>query len=343
MEQVLNTLYITTQGAYAHLDHDTIRVEIERETQLRMPLLHLSGLTCFGNVLLSPALMHRCAQDGLAVVLLDANGRFKGRLAGPTSGNVLLRRAQHQALDDPARVIAVARGCVAGKLQNSRQILLRAAREAAAPEDAEPLAAAATRLGQSLRRLRGCKTLEQLRGHEGDGARMYFQVFNRMIRVSHTEFRFTGRVRRPPVGRTNALLSFLYALVLNDCVAALEGVGLDPQVGYLHTLRPGRPALALDLMEELRGYVADRLTLTLINRQQLRADDFDILPGGAARMTDTGRRKVIVAYQERKRDVVNHPYLERKLPLALVPHVQARLLARHLRGDLDAYPPFLAR
>jgi CRISPR-associated protein Cas1 len=287
--------------------------------------------------------MHRCAQAGLAVVLLDANGRFKGRLAGPTSGNVLLRRAQHQALDDPARALRVARSCVAGKLQNSRQILLRAAREAVDPADAAPLSAAATRLGQGLRRLRGCTTLDQLRGHEGDGARMYFQVFNRMLRASQTDFQFTGRVRRPPVGRTNALLSFLYAMLLNDCVAALEGVGLDPQVGYLHTLRPGRPALALDMMEELRGYVADRLTLTLINRQQLRADDFEMLPGGAARMTDAGRRKVIVAYQERKRDEVNHLYLDRKLPLALVPHIQARLLARHLRGDLDAYPPFLAR
>jgi CRISPR-associated protein Cas1 len=343
MLHALNTLYVMTPGAYLRLDHDTVKVEIERDTKLQMPLLHLAGITCFGNVLLSPAIMHRCAEDGRAVVLLDANGRFKARLVGKTSGNVLLRQAQHQASADPTRAAAIARTCVAGKLQNTRHILLRAAREATTPEDTHALTQAAGSIARSLERLARSTRLDQVRGHEGDAARAYFQVFNHLLRTEREEFRFTGRVRRPPIGRTNALLSFLYALLLNDCVAAAESVGLDPQVGFLHVVRPGRPALALDLLEELRAYVADRLVLTLINRQQLRPNDFEILPGGAARLSDAARRRVVVAYQERKQQEVRHPLLDRKVPLAVVPHIQAQLLARHLRGDLDAYPPFLAR
>lgn len=343
MLQVQNILYITTPGAWVHLDHDTVKVEIEHETRLQAPLIHLGGITCFGNVALSSAILHRCAEEGRPVVLMDARGRFKARVSGPVSGNVLLRRAQHQAHDDPTRTRDIARTMVAGKLQNSRQILLRAAREADTPEDAEPLSDAARRIGRTLHRLERATTIEQVRGHEGEGARAYFSAFERMVRADRTAFAFSGRVRRPPIGRTNALLSFLYALLLNDCVAAAEGAGLDPQVGYLHTLRPGRPALGLDLMEELRAYVADRLVLTLINRGQVQAGDFDILPGGAARLSDAARRRVIVAWQERKQDEVRHRMLERAIPLGLVPHVQAQLLARHLRGDLDAYPPFLAR
>jgi CRISPR-associated protein Cas1 len=343
MHQVMNTLYVMTPGAYIRLDHDTVKVEVERETRLQAPLLHLGGITCFGNVMLSPAIIHRCAEDGRALVLLDGNGRFKARLVGKTSGNVLLRRAQHIASGDPACSAAIARNIVAGKLQNSRQVLLRSGREAARPEDAAALSDAARRVADGLRRLGRSNHLDQIRGHEGMAARAYFDAFDHMIRNEREEFRFSGRVRRPPIGRTNALLSFLYALLLNDCVAAAEGVGLDPQVGFLHTLRPGRPALALDLMEELRAYVADRLVLTLVNRQQLRPNDFDMLPGGAARLTDAARRKVVVAWQERKQDEVRHPTLDRKVPLALVPHIQAQLLARRLRGDLDAYPPFLAK
>jgi len=343
MHQVLNILYVMTPGAYLRLDHDTVKVEVEREVRLQAPLLHLGGITCFGNVMLSPAIMHRCAEDGRALVLLDGNGRFKARLVGKTSGNVLLRRAQHIASSDPASSAAIARHIVAGKLQNSRQVLLRAGREATRAEDVAALSAAAGRVADALRRLALVRNLDQVRGHEGEAARAYFAAFDQMIRNDREEFRFSGRVRRPPIGRTNALLSFLYALLLNDCVAAAESVGLDPQVGFLHTLRPGRPALALDLMEESRAYIADRLVLTLINRQQLRPNDFDILPGGAARLTDSARRKVVVAWQERKQDEVRHPVLDRKVPLALVPHIQAQLLARHLRGDLDAYPPFLAK
>ena len=343
MIQALNTLYVMTPGAYVRLDHDTLKVEIEREVRLQVPLLHLGGITCFGNVLLTSAVIHRCADEGRSIVLLDGNGHFKARMVGKTSGNVLLRRAQHEAAMSNERAAAIARNSVAGKLQNSRQVVLRAGREAITTDDTAAFADAARRSAGSMRGLGDGQSGDEIRGYEGEAARTYFSVFDRMIRSEREEFRFSGRVRRPPIGRTNALLSFLYALLLNDCVAACEGVGLDPQVGFLHAIRPGRPALALDLIEEFRAYIADRLVLTLINRQQLRANDFEILPGGAARLTDAARKRVVVAYQERKRVEVNHPVLGRAVPIGIVPHVQAQLLARHLRGDLAAYPPFRAR
>jgi CRISPR-associated protein Cas1 len=343
MQQILNTLYVMTQGAYLHLDHDTVRVEVERATQLRVPLLHLGGLVTFGNVLVSPALLGRCATEGRAVTLLDRNGRFQARLVGPTGGNVLLRRAQHAALSDPARTLVLARHIVAGKLQNERQVLLRAAREAGDPEDAAALGAAARALAEGIAAVARPGDLDGLRGVEGTAARAYFGAFDRMVRDDRAAFRLAGRNRRPPLDRTNALLSFCYTLLLADCVAALEGAGLDPQVGFLHALRPGRPALALDLLEELRSPVADRLALTLLNRRQLTRDDFEERPGGAVSLTAAGRKAVVVAYQERKEDEAPHRILGRKLPVGLVPHIQARLLARHLRGDLDYYPPFLIR
>lgn len=343
MQQIANTLYVLTQGAYLHLDHDTVRVEVERATQLRVPLLQLGALVAFGNVLISPQLMARCAEDGRAVTLLDRNGRFKARVVGPTGGNVLLRRAQHQALSDPARTLAVARHMVAGKLQNERQVLLRGAREASAPEDEAALGAAARAVAQGIAASQWVGDLDALRGVEGTAAREYFGAFDRLVRDDRETFRMAGRNRRPPLDPINALLSFCYTLLTADCVAALEGCGLDPQVGFLHALRPGRPALGLDLLEELRSPVADRLALTLINRKQLTASDFETRPGGAVSLTDAGRKRVVVAYQERKADEVPHRLLDRKVPLGLVPHIQARLLARHLRGDLEYYPPFLVR
>ncbi len=343
MYQLLNTLYVTTPGAHLRLDHDTVKVQVERETVLQTPLLHLGGIVCMGRVNMTSALLQRCAQDGRAVVFHDGRGRFAARVVGPTGGNVLLRRAQHEALSDARWSAAIGRNIVAGKLQNSRQLLLRSAREAGDETDQQALRAAADRLANVLQRLAPSDDPQQIRGLEGEAARAYFQVFGRMVRADRERFGFSGRVRRPPVGRVNALLSFFYALLLNDCVAAAEAVGLDPQVGFLHTLRPGRPALALDLMEELRSVVADRLALTLINRRQVTAGDFDEQPGGAMRLTDDARKRVIVAYQKRKQDEVSHPLLDRRAPLGLIPHIQARLLARHLRGDLDSYPPYLTR
>lgn len=343
MQQIANTLYVMTQGAYLHLDHDTVRIEIERETRLRVPLLQLGALVTFGNVMLSPQLIGRCAEDGLAVTLLDRSGRFKARVVGPTSGNVLLRRAQYAALEDGTKTLAIARYVVAGKLQNSRQVLVRGAREAAETADREMLSTAAREVAVQITITRTCAHLDVLRGAEGAAARTYFGAFDRLVREDRLAFRLRGRNRRPPLDRMNALLSFCYALLLSDCVAALEAIGLDPQAGYLHVPRPGRPALALDLMEELRAPVADRLALTLINRRQLTRVDFEERPGGAVSLTDTGRKRVVTAYQERKQDEAPHPVLGRKVPVGLVPHLQARLLARHLRGDLEYYPPFLIR
>lgn len=341
MHQILNTLYVTTERAYIHLDHDTLRVEVEGATKLQVPLHHLGAVVCFGDVMVSPALLRRCGEDGRSLVFLDNVGRFKARLEGPVSGNVLLRRAQHLAAQDTAKVVAIARNIVAGKIQNARQVTLRAAREADSAEDASPLDQSASLMANILQRLARADDVDQIRGIEGEAARAYFGSFTHMVREDRETFRLDARTRRPPLDPLNALLSFLYALLINDCAAGAEGVGLDPQVGFLHALRPGRPALGLDLMEELRPVLADRLALTLINRQQVTRKDFVTRPGGAVHLAESGRKEVIVAYQKRKQDEVQHQAVEQKMPLGLVPHVQARLLARHLRGDLEHYLPFL--
>ncbi len=343
VHELLNVLYVQTQGAVLHLEHDTVRVSVEHETVLRAPLLRLGGIVVFGQVTVTPFLIQRCAEDGRHLVWLSRTGRFKARIEGPLRGNVLLRRAQHLALSDKQRTTKIARQIVAGKVQNTRQVLLRAAREAAIDEDADALSAEAAHLASILIRLRTMTDIDVVRGLEGEAARAYFGVFGRMVSADRRGFEPDGRNRRPPRDRVNSVLSFLYALVRGECASALEGVGLDPQIGFLHSLRPGRPALALDLMEEFRPIMADRLALTLINRRQLNSDDFEETPGGAVSLTEDGRRAVVVAYQKRKEEVLNHQLLKEKLPIGLVPHVQARLLARHLRGELADYPPFLAR
>lgn len=343
MHQLLNTLYVTTEGSYLNLDHDTLKISVEKEMKLQIPLHHLGGVVCFGDVMVSPALMRRCGEDGRSLVLLDRNGRFKARLEGPVSGNVLLRRAQHEWSTNAEKSLGIAKKIVAGKIQNSRQVLMRAAREAADAKDEEALRESAAALADSLSRIPYCDDIDQLRGFEGESARAYFNCFDRMVVEDRESFRLDGRNRRPPLDPMNALLSFLYAMLTNDCVAAAEGVGLDPQVGFLHVLRPGRPALALDLMEELRAVLADRLALTLVNRKQVTAANFEDRPGGAVYLGEEGRKAVVVAYQTRKQEEILHPLLEQKVPLGLVPHVQARLLARVLRGDMDDYVPFLYR
>lgn len=343
MHELLNVLYVQTQGAMLRLEHDTVRVEVDRETRLRAPLLRLSGIVAFGQVSISPFLIQRCAEDGRSLVWLDRRGRFKARVEGRTRGNVLLRRAQHLALSDPDRPWRIARQFTAAKIQNSRQVLLRAGREAAGAPEQPVLVQAAERLADILTRLRDVSDIDVVRGAEGEAARAYFAVFDQMVRGDRPSFRLDGRTRRPARDRTNSVLSFLYALVRAECASALEAVGLDPQVGYLHALRPGRPALALDLMEEFRPVLADRLAITLVNRRQLQAEHFEDFPGGAVQLTDDGRRTVLVAYQRRKEEEIEHRVLKQKVPLGLLPYVQARLLARHLRGDLKDYPPFLYR
>jgi CRISPR-associated protein Cas1 len=343
MHQLLNTLYVNTERSYLGLDHDTLKISVEKELKLQVPLHHLGGVVCFGDVFVSPALMRRCGEDGRTLVLFDRNGRFKARLEGPVSGNVLLRRAQHDVSCHGPKAVSIAKKIVAGKIQNSRQVLMRAARESQDSEDEERLRETTVMLAGALERLARCDDLDRLRGIEGESARAYFDCFDRMVREDRDSFRLDGRNRRPPRDPMNALLSFLYALLTTDCVAAAEGVGLDPQVGFLHALRPGRAALALDLMEELRAILADRLALTLVNRRQMTLSDFDERPGGAVYLADQGRKTVAVAYQNRKQEEILHPVLEQRIPLGLVPHVQARLLARVLRGDMEDYIPFLYR
>jgi len=342
--QILNTLYVMTPHSYLHLENDTLRVDVEREKKLQVPLHHLGSVVCLGNIMLSPALMHRCADDGISLVLLDGNGRFKARLEGAVSGNILLRQAQHRQAGDVVFALNVSRAMIAGKLRNARQVLLRGAREAANETDAKTLAAAATALRASVRNLPQAADLDSVRGIEGDAAKVYFSAMNGIVRRdARSTFAMDGRTRRPPRDRINALLSFLYSMLMNDCRSALEAVGLDPQLGFLHAVRPGRAALALDLMEEFRAVMADRLVLTLINRGQIGANDFVEREGGAVLLEGDARRAVVVAYQERKQEEITHPLLETKMPIGLLPQIQARLLARHIRGETETYLPFLAR
>lgn len=343
MKVLLNTLYVQTQGSYLHLDHDTLKIKHEEQTVLQIPLHHLGSIFVFGNVLCSPFLIHRCSQDGRDLVWLSEHGQFQARLSGRTSGNVLLRRAQHAALDKPEATLLIARHFVAGKLQNARHVLMRSAREANSDGDRLALTNAAKVQAEAIKTTEQVQDLEKLRGIEGFAAKSYFAAFTSMIRTERDVFAFTERSRRPPRDPINALLSFIYTLLTNECVAACEGVGLDPQVGFLHALRSGRPALALDLMEELRAPLADRFVLTLINRGQVKPDDFIDRPGGAIYLTDDARKKVLTAYQNRKKEELTHTIANSKVPLGLISHIQARILARHLRGDLANYQPFIQR
>ncbi len=341
--QLLNTLYVTTPESFLRLENDTLRIEIDHEVKLRVPLHHIGAVVCLGNVGLSTPLMHRLADAGVALVLLDANGRFKGRIEGAVSGNVLLRRAQHERSMDAAFSLETARAFVAGKIKNCRQVLLRGARESTESTEAAEIGRRADDLAASLRALPEAADLDTVRGLEGEAARQYFAALSLLVKPeARDHFSMNGRNRRPPRDRFNALLSFLYAMWMNDCRSAIEAAGLDPQVGFLHALRPGRAALALDLMEEFRPF-ADRLALTLINRGQLKAGDFVDREGGAVMLEGDGRKTVVVAYQERKQEELIHPLLKQPVALGLLPLLQARLLARAIRRETDGYLPFISR
>ncbi|MBP9712282.1 MAG: type I-C CRISPR-associated endonuclease Cas1 [Sterolibacterium sp.] len=343
MTVLLNTLYVTLPQAWVSLDNDTIHFEVERQTRLRVPLHHIGSVVCLGNATFSTPLMHRLADEGIGLVFCNEHGRFKGRLEGPVSGNVLLRRAQHTHTDDSTFTLTLARHFVAGKIANSRRVLLRAAREAQAADEQQTLSRAADDLAAALRSLPAANSLDILRGIEGAAARQYFAGLNLVVRQDkRATFIMDGRSRRPPRDRMNALLSFLYSLLMNDSRGAIEAAGLDPQIGFLHALRPGRAALALDLMEELRP-MAERLALTLINRGQINPNDFDLREGGGVLLNEKSRKTVLLAYQERKQETLAHPLFEQPVPLGLVPLVQARLLARTIRGEMAAYLPFPIR
>jgi CRISPR-associated protein Cas1 len=340
MRRLLNTLFVTTQGAYLSREGETVLVRVEHETKLRVPIHTLGGIVCFGQVSCSPPLMELCGERNVAISFLSEWGKFYARVQGPVSGNVLLRREQYRRADDKAASAVLARSVVAAKIANSRTVLLRAARERPDDDGSKALGEAARRLVRLLQDLREPIPLETVRGLEGEAARIYFGVFDHLITAQKDDFRFRERSRRPPLDNMNALLSFLYTLLVHDLAAALETVGLDPAVGFLHRDRPGRPGLALDLMEEFRPFLADRLALSLVNRQQIKGKGFRRTETGAVLMNDESRKELLVAYQKRKQDEIHHPFLDEKLAVGLLPHVQAMLLARYLRGDMDGYPPF---
>lgn len=341
MKHHLNTLFVFTQDSYLSKDGEAVAVKVEKEVKLRLPIHNLGGIVCFGRVSASPYLMAMCAEQGVSVSFCTEHGRFLARCSGFTPGNVLLRRQQYRWADDTARAAEVVRSMLVGKLANSRTVLQRAARETSDMTAADRLAAAATSLASSIEAVRRARRVDELRGIEGDAAHTYFSALQLLVRSNDSAFVFINRSRRPPLDRVNALLSFLYSMLAHDARSACEACGLDPAVGFLHVDRPGRPGLALDLMEELRAFLADRLAVSLINLGQIKAGGFTVTESGAVEMNEVTRKEVVGAYQRRKLETILHPFLNERTTVGLLVHLQARLLARFIRGDLDAYPPFI--
>ena len=343
MKRLLNTLYVTTQGAWLKKDGANIVVESDGLETGRAPLHMLGSVVCFGRIGVSTPLLGECAKLGIAVTFLSEYGRFQARLVGPQSGNVLLRRAQHHSTKNTAAAFPVARAIVAAKISNQRNVLGRAIRDhhkKLGNDNLARLKSARRMLEIAARKSLTCENIDRLRGIEGESAAIYFNCFNLLLRRKEPEFRFAGRNRRPPRDAVNAVLSFLYMIVMHDCQSGLETVGLDCQMGFLHRDRPGRASLALDLLEEFRSPVAERVCLTLFNRKQLNPADFTYQPNGAVLLKDDARKTVLIALQERKRTELVHPFLQERMPIGLIPLIQAQLLARHLRGDIDGYPAF---
>ncbi|MCL6591673.1 MAG: type I-C CRISPR-associated endonuclease Cas1c [Firmicutes bacterium] len=348
MRKLLNVLYITNPEAYLAREGENVVVRVEDEVKFRVPIHNLEGIVCFGYPGASPALLGLCAERGVAMSFVTGSGKFLARVTGPVSGNVLLRRRQYRVADEageaPGSLAAgVARNFIFGKIFNCRCVLRRFLRDHGALADMAAIEESERRLSAHLAKVEYCGELGALRGIEGDAARDYYGAFDHLILDQKEAFRFTGRSRRPPLDRVNAVLSFLYTLLAHDCAAALETVGLDPQVGFLHRERPGRPSLALDLMEELRPYLADRLALSLINNRQLSPGGFEVKEPGGVLLNEELRKTVITAWQKRKQEEIAHPFLQEKIAVGLIPYAQALLLARFLRGDLDGYPPFLMK
>ncbi|MEI6808465.1 MAG: type I-C CRISPR-associated endonuclease Cas1c [bacterium] len=341
MKKLLNTLFVTTQSAYLCHEGESVLVRVDKETKLRLPIHTLGGIVCFGQVSCSPSLMELCGERNVLISFLSEQGRFFARVHGPVSGNVLLRREQYRRSDDPKARAAISRSIVLGKIANCRTVLQRSVRDHAGPEGNPQVDAAVAKLGNLIDGLKEDVPVDVLRGKEGEAANTYFEVFDHMITAQKEDFFFRGRSRRPPMDNMNALLSFIYTILAHDASAALEAVGLDPQVGLLHTDRPGRPGLALDLMEEFRAFLADRLALSLVNLRQVQGKGFSRTESGAVTMDDDTRKALLVAYQKRKQEEIRHPFLDENVQIGLLLHVQAMLLARHLRGDLDGYPPFI--
>jgi CRISPR-associated protein Cas1 len=339
MKRHLNTLFVTSQESYLSKDGECVCVHFKNSEKKKLPIHTLGSLVLFGQVSCSPFLLGHCAENGVSVSWLTEHGRFLASMHGPVSGNILLRREQYRKADNPVFAAALARAFTIGKIYNCRTILRRAIRER--PD--EKMEEVCARLSHCLERLRTGLALESVRAIEGEAAHGFFSVFGGLISNDDKEFTFTGRNRRPPLDAVNCLLSFLYTLLAHDVRSALEATGLDPAVGFLHRDRPGRPSLALDLMEEFRPYLADRLACTLINKEQVKAKGFKRQESGAVLMDEDTRKQVIIAWQTRKMEEIEHPFLKERMTVGLLWHIQARLLARHLRGDMDAYPPFVVR
>lgn len=339
MKTLANVLYITSPEAYISLDGENVVVKKDEKTSTRLPMHNIENIVCFNYLGASPALMAACAERNVGLCFLTPNGRFQARITGKVKGNVLLRKKQY-AISEQDESIPIAASFLLGKIANCRKVIERALRDHALLVDTQALNQASAALKGILAVIPGCKTIGDLMGFEGSAAKLYFSVFNELILQQREDFRFEERSRRPPLDNMNALLSFLYVLLTNDVASALEGVGLDPYVGFLHQDRPGRPSLALDVMEELRPVFADRLALSLVNRKQVAGKGFTRKESGGVLMDDDTRKAVLTAWQERKKEEIIHPYLKERIPFGLIPHVQTMLLARHLRGDLDAYPPF---
>ncbi len=343
MRKLLNTLYVTRSDAYLKRENENVLISVDNEIRFRMPIHNLEGIVTFGYTGASPGLMHLCASRGVSLAFLSPSGRLLAKVVPPIKGNVLLRKRQYELSDEIQSSIGLARNFIFGKVLNSRSVLRRFVRDHADKPRINLIEQAITQLDTSISRIRAADSLDVLRGLEGEAAKIYYQVFDHLILEAKETFSFTGRNRRPPLDPTNALLSFLYSLLANDCASALETVGLDPQVGFLHRIRPGRSSLALDLMEELRPYLVDRQALSLINTRQILKSDFVEKETGAVLLNDEGRKKVIDAWQSRKQQEIIHPYFEEKIEVGLIPYSQAMLLARCIRGDIDGYPPFLIR
>lgn len=341
MKKYLNTLFVTTQGAYLSKEGQTVVVSVEKEKRLQLPIHTISGIVCFGQVSMSPYLMGFCAENKVAVSFLTEYGKFMVTVVGKISGNVLLRREQYRKADDLACSSCVAQAILLGKINNCRTVLQRALRDHSDKVDAGAITEASGRLVSSMRQVKNTDDLDRLRGIEGEAANNYFGVFDHLIVVQKKDFTFKERTRRPPLDETNCLLSFLYTLLMHDVRSALESVGLDPCVGFLHRDRPGRASLALDMMEEFRPFLSDRLAISLINLGQVRKKDFTKMGSGAVIMDDRARKEVLMAYQKRKQEEIMHPYLNESVNVGLLFYVQALLLARHLRDDIDGYPVFI--
>lgn len=341
MKRLLNTLYVTQPDIYLSLDGDNIVLNKDKERLARLPLHNLESVVSFGYRGASPALMGYCAERSIAMVFLTMHGHFLARVIGKSRGNVILRKKQYRISDDEHLSALIARNLITGKVFNHKWILERTTRDYPLRVNVSLFKNTSNDLSLTLKEMRSCENLERLRGLEGQAATNYYGLFNEMILQQKENFVFKGRSRRPPLDRVNAMLSFAYTLLTNDMTAALESVGLDAYVGFMHRDRPGRASLALDMIEELRGICADRFVLSLINKKMIQSDDFQVKENGAVLLSDESRRQFLSAWQKRKNDKITHPYLGEKIEWGLIPYVQALLLARYLRGDLDEYPPFL--